>query len=262
MERLSFLSHRHALYFYAALLLVLIGLMTLTPRDAATEVSVTEGPLTGWLWSATVGWISLNCADINVCDTSDYKVERAQDGELSGYAWSDTLGWITFNINESSGCPQTQIGNTLCTPSIINGIVSGWVRACSGMDNLSLNQTEPNNACSNSADVAAGETGRTDGWDGWISLRGTSPQAYGPVVDDEDGSVTGFGWGNEVVGWTSFAASTTVMCVADETPTCQVDDDGNERSCTFYIDSCAYDCETTEVEPCAVGCNENTGVCI
>ena len=251
MEYLSFLWHRYALYLYAVLLIVLIAFMMLAPRDAASDIDITEGPLTGWIWSDTIGWISLNCEDIDVCPTSNYQVVRAADGKLSGYAWSDTLGWITFNINESSGCPQTQVGNTSCTPSINSGVVNGWARACSGMNNLSPNQTQANDTCTNEAGS------RTDGWDGWISLRGSSPQAYGPVVDD-DGLMSGFGWGGNVVGWASTTAAVAVVCTP-ELPMCEQTGVSTGRSGTFDVNSCQYVWEDIS---CPFEFNVDTCTCV
>lgn len=65
--------------------------------------------LTGWIWSGTAGWISLNCTNpqppdnpTGTCATADYGVTMTSAGgattaaEITGYAWSETVGWICF----------------------------------------------------------------------------------------------------------------------------------------------------------------------
>ncbi len=76
--------------------------------------------VSGWLWSGTVGWISLNCTNFGTCGASNYGLnildlpDNSNGGigkvsKLSGYAWSGNFGWICFGTT----CDLT-------TPSVPN----------------------------------------------------------------------------------------------------------------------------------------------
>ncbi len=144
----------------------------------------------GYAWSSNIGWISFN--DINQgSGGGNYGVRADSNGNLAGYAWSPNIGWISFNAGDVVGCPGTA-GNTTCAPklNLVTKEVSGWARACAGTV---------------SKDCAGGD--RTDGWDGWISLKGQSP-AYGVSTTQTQPYLwQGWAWGSEVVGWISFAGS-------------------------------------------------------
>lgn len=59
-------------------------------------VMVYDDYLAGYIWSEKLGWISLNCANTNSCDFSNYKIINDKEGTLSGYAWGENIGWINF----------------------------------------------------------------------------------------------------------------------------------------------------------------------
>lgn len=63
---------------------------------AEGSVRVTDSALTGYGWSAELGWVSLNCSNDSSCDTVNYKVTNDAEGHLSGYAWSESAGWVNF----------------------------------------------------------------------------------------------------------------------------------------------------------------------
>lgn len=132
--------------------------------------------LSGYAWSDTIGWISMNCTDPGTCGGSSYGVTVAKDGTLTGYAWSEHIGWISFNAGDVAGCP-----NGTCGPRLdrATGEVRGWARALSGRGS------------------------NTGGWDGFISLSGGN---YGVRVDGCDWS--GYAWGSDVVGWVAFNGHT------------------------------------------------------
>lgn len=153
--------------------------------------------LDGYMWSSTIGWISMNCrtggiTGGSVCGTSNYKVVIENNGDLKGYAWSSNVGWIKFSRTYLSDFPVAA-GNVQETANVTgnyNGLLTmrGWARACAGTTSGS---------CSNMIS-------RTDGWDGWISFAGTSPN-YGVTMSNAPsigGAVPGsYGWGSTVVGW-------------------------------------------------------------
>jgi|GEM_PF-4225828 len=168
-----------------------------------------------------LGWISFS----NVTDGTaiPYGVYVNGDtGEISGYAWSANGGWITFNTTDMIQCnyntgdhcpngvtnPHAQIALVISPSGTMTGTgkVTGWARMCSVFVSGCRGAVRP-----------ASETG---GWDGWISLSGTtggggtygwefdtakqefkSPSGTGTAHCDgcyswsggSDG--TGFGWG-------------------------------------------------------------------
>lgn len=146
--------------------------------------------MSGYAWSDTIGWISLN--SLNTGDSVNYGVNIDATGNFSGYGWSDNIGWVSFNPSQLSGCPSGS-----CAPQLnwTTGVVSGWARACAG--------TASGN-CSSS-------TSRTDGWDGWIHLSGLT-------VNTTTGNFSGFAWGSDVVGWVDFS-NVSVEVVTPLAPT-------------------------------------------
>ncbi len=165
-------------------------------------------PVNGYAWSDNVGWISFNGTST---DNSPYQVSyNSNTGNLSGYAWSDGIGWVSFN--QTTGCPSGT-----CQPNIniSTGAVTGWARACAGTyDGICGGGTftyyTPPSGPTTTTDS------RIDGWDGWISLSGTnypSPTPNGTrgvTYASSTGNITGYAWGSDVVGWISFAGSTTL----------------------------------------------------
>lgn len=143
--------------------------------------------LTGWAWSDTIGWISFSCSNTSSCGAQNYGVIEKTDGTLDGYAWSDNIGWIRFGgLGGFPGNPAVDGTYSQNAKLEASGELRGWIRACAGT------QSGPND-CSNM-------TSRTDGWDGWISLKGNG---YG-VVKAATGLYQGYGWGDVNVGWVLF----------------------------------------------------------
>lgn len=173
-------------------------------------------PVCGWAWAATnegsnmgAGWVSFNRRDCDADDDGqsdgtpvgcpaagttipDYGVSLVDAGggiqNLVGYAWSNNLGWLKFG--GLSGMPTTG-GNSQQQASILGGNqIHGWARFCEG-----------------SADGNCGQTARTDGWDGWVSLRGAAPN-YGVSYSTANQKFSGNSWGGPVVGWLNWDPGT------------------------------------------------------
>lgn len=68
--------------------------------------------VTGWAWSGTLGWISMNCTNTATCATSPFGVTMtetpgfADRADLSGYAWSESAGWICFGMTCAGTTPE------------------------------------------------------------------------------------------------------------------------------------------------------------
>jgi hypothetical protein len=163
---------------------------------AQTGIPAAGVELTGYAWSDTIGWISMNCrtggaTSNDICASSSYRVTLATGGALTGYAWSDNIGWVKFD--GLSGFPVqagTVAASARVTGAYPNVTFEGWARACAG--------TAPGD-CSTMAS-------RTDGWDGWISLGSTAAPAYSIVMTGTaSGALLGsYAWGSTVVGWVDF----------------------------------------------------------
>ncbi len=170
----KFLSVKQSIFAVFVMVFVVAGVLFATyapPADSSPSDN-----LSGYAWSDTIGWVSLNCTNPGSC-TPAYGVNVSNTGAISGYAWSEHIGWISFN---ETGCPSGT-----CAPQMnrTTGQVTGWARALS---------------------APAGGT-NAGGWDGWISLSGTGPD-YGVSVTGCAWS--GFAWGSDVVGWVSFSGVT------------------------------------------------------
>ena len=171
--------------------------------------------LHGYLWSDTIGWISMNCAEGSstggsICGTNNYKVSIIPDtnpsdtilGSIEGYAWSDNIGWIKFG--GLSSFPSNAYGNAEIRLTSGDYYMYGWARACAGTIN---------GDCSTMTDHA-------DGWDGWISLK--SRNVTGALVPhyirNIGNNFQGHAWGSDVVGWISFdGVSFSAPCSAQTT---------------------------------------------
>lgn len=160
----------------------------------ASAQSPYAGPaeLEGYAWSSTIGWISMNCRNTTSCASDggvDYTVTVEPTGALTGFAWSSNIGWIKFGgLSSFPVAAGNAGGQARLVQSGSEYLVEGWARACAG---------------TTSGDCTS-MTSRTDGWDGWISLRGTN---YG--VAFVSGAVSAdvtkrFAWGSTVVGWVDF----------------------------------------------------------
>ncbi len=142
----------------------------------------TNDNVSGWAWSDTVGWISFNCTDTNSCGTSSYGVRVDEiTGVFSGYAWSDNIGWIRM---DPEGSYPSGSGTSPNGVKLVGNRVTGWARAC----------TVFASGCSG----ALKDDAYRGGWDGWISMSGTSPD-YGVILDGD--AFRNFAWGYMIVGW-------------------------------------------------------------
>lgn len=91
-----------------------VGWLNADPANSGgSGMEVAASKLTGYIWSANIGWISLSCDNSNVCATSDYGVTNDGNGNLSGYAWSENAGWISFSCNDSGTCGTVSYGVTI-----------------------------------------------------------------------------------------------------------------------------------------------------
>ena len=121
-------------------------------------------------------------------------------GMFSGYAWSENIGWIKFGglsafPTGSGTTPQNaQLEYLDYSGSGVGATqanIVGWARACAGTLNGDCSKMDS----------------RSDGWDGWISLNGSSldgKSGYGVSLKGDGVTLSGYAWGSDVIGWIDF----------------------------------------------------------
>ena len=153
----------------------------------------------GSAWSDNIGWISFNsCTNPSpnfvgsTCGTYGYGVLLDKTTlEVSGTAWNNNVGWISFDPSKWGGCPP---GMSSCGSFVNKWKSGGWARV-----------------------VSAKSGANTGGFDGWISLGGSTYEAPFDMTVDISASMpadyadntifrintstNGYWWGSEVVGW-------------------------------------------------------------
>jgi hypothetical protein len=185
--------------------------------------------LHGFAWSSTVGWISMNCAELNAtggywtsgatwCSTNNYSVVLdSVTGVTSGHAWSPNVGWISFDAADIAGqCPTSVYASVPATFSSTSGLaqIFGWARVLSG----------------------TGTTGVSAGTDGCISF-GSLASEWNLMYNFSASSITlpsggvipahSFSdctaahplcaWGDTTLGWVSFSG-VSIKLVASPAP--------------------------------------------
>jgi len=123
----------------------------------------------------------------------DYGVNVDGSGAFSGYAWSENIGWIKF---DPEGPYPLEGSSYSAELNLATNEASGWARACAGAAN---------------SDCTGGTNPDSGGWDGWINMRGTSPD-YGVSWNPGTKEFSGFAWGSDVVGWISFNCADLGVC--------------------------------------------------
>jgi len=191
-----------------------VGLMVLV---SSTVFSSPLNNISGFGWSgdkvnpsdpleeiAGMGWLSFNCTTGGDCATADYGLHlNEQTGAISGtdgpgFAWSPNFGWLQFGgLSGFPTGPGTEAvdahivpdGQDGCdTPNGEEYCVRGWARFCSPASApLScLGWPGPNTF--------------NGGWDGWVSLSGTTPNSNEPYgvtlnLDENGNNFGGYAWG-------------------------------------------------------------------
>ncbi len=207
--------------------IVLAGCAALLALLAAPYVfsQGTAGEITGYFWSDTIGWVSLNCQNHGTCGTSNYRLAVDSAGVVTGYAWSDNVGWISANSADLAGCPSGT-----CAAQFVDGNLTGWMRAI------------------------AGGTPQSGGWDGFIRLYSVSP-AYG--VTESGGILSGYAWGDTVMGWLDASYAVTTY---EEEPPC-ADTAGyycDGLNSRYLSDQCV----DSLIATCSYACHATYGACI
>ncbi len=187
--RLFMLINKKSLAFLVVAILFvafIIGSPFIVNKIFAQNTST--GPLTGWAWSSNIGWIKFHS---DSSDPLSFGVQLNADGSLSGQAWSSNIGWINFD-NLGSG-PDGQAG-----ASLLGSSIKGWGRACSVFESGCSGNLKNN--------IYRGD------WDGWLQMGPRTATNGWPGVSIVGNQLTGFAWGNEILGWVKFDGVTSGTC--------------------------------------------------
>jgi hypothetical protein len=191
-----------------------IGWLNADPANSGgSGIEVAASKLTGYIWAANIGWISLSCDNSNVCATSDYGVTKDGEGNLSGYAWSENAGWISFSCSNTNSCDTVNYGVTIdpVTKQFSGyawGENIGWIKfdhaqsdyrietSIADFDGDGISDpddafpTDPNEWSDNDADGTGDNADTDDDNDGISDANDTFPYDDGESADN-DGDGTG-----------------------------------------------------------------------
>lgn len=98
------------------------GTKTTDPVAKTSDCSSMEDSEDGW-----DGWISLNCANTDTCDESDYRLTVRSDGWIgsdnnSKFAWgSDVVGWVDFSRVRTDPPGKTTASLSANPPEVPSG---------------------------------------------------------------------------------------------------------------------------------------------
>lgn len=95
-------------------------------------VPINDGELSGTVKILSDdSWLYLNCLNLDVCSTSNFKVQKDINGDLSGFAWSENYGWISFNCLTDGSCGSSQYKVYVDSERIFHGFAwsenLGWI---------------------------------------------------------------------------------------------------------------------------------------
>jgi hypothetical protein len=201
-------------HIYSYVTILLFAFITIFSVNTKTASALTVANVMGYAWSSNIGWISFSSDNITLGPTptptsggsapTPYQVKVRASGTtgiFEGYAWSSNIGWISFNSADivAAGC-SSSASDVATIKDFKTGEIAGWAVALAG-------------------------SGRTDGWDGCIKLAGTNHLSLntatalvngtrynigGVRYDPASGTIKGFAWGGNVVGWVNFDTSSVI----------------------------------------------------
>jgi len=102
------LGRNNVRHFFAVAIVAAVFVL-FAPRSAQAGLA---DNVYGWIWSGTVGWISLNCTNTATCGTVDYGVTLTDTpgffgwADMTGWAWSETMGWLCFGTTCGGVTPE------------------------------------------------------------------------------------------------------------------------------------------------------------
>src|SRR5512141_2357224 len=97
---------------YARIVSLVFGVGVFLSLLAPGAAQAAAHNVSGWAWSGTTGWISVNCnTDPGGCagPAGDYGLDIDNTGNLAGWAWSSQAGWVCFGstCSGAAGAPPS-----------------------------------------------------------------------------------------------------------------------------------------------------------
>ncbi len=169
----------------AVLLLVANAAIVVVPGRRGVRATSLQN-VTGWVWSYTGGWLSMNDTNIGSGGGS-YGVQLNADHTLSGFAWSPNAGWVCFGTSCNNPSCNQGISPVLLpsgsTPfASVNGswtAMLGWGKFCNlgsdGWVSMNCSNTAGECATSNYAVTFSTSTQSMGGW----AWHGRTPNGWG-----------------------------------------------------------------------------------
>ncbi len=200
--------YHYIVFTFVLLTVAVLFMFYMQPVVFAVPADLPDGEMTGWGWTDTFGWVSLNCINVYAGENdahltrhclsegySDYAVElNAATGVMDGFAWSTNVGWIDFSPTvgaASIGSLPTVTGGDDYAHTVQLDVVSGYLE---GWAVATFDDTDPNN-------------------NAWIRFRAADecntvdPDNTNYCVRlNENGYLAGWAWsgGEDGLGWIYF----------------------------------------------------------
>ena len=159
-------------------------------KPTNTSVIVSNGGISGYIWSSKLGWINLS--------PTNGGVQNTPSGVVSGYGWGQGAGWVNFRPTNGGVNISTTTGE-FSGYAWVNG--GGWMRFdCSLADACVKTDWNPNDS------GGSGDTGGSGGAGG-VGTAGTAGTA-GTTGGDTTTGTTSTG-GDTTTGTTAGTGDTT-----------------------------------------------------
>lgn len=177
----SYRAHHHlvGLFAVAAVFLIILNVAMVLAPTKKVRATLADN-ITGWAWSSTGGWLSMNSENVGAGGGSYGVHLDAVTKEITRFAWSNNMGWVCFGATcpLHAECMDNPAGNTPeGIPPYANvdestGDLHGWAKFCNIPNDdgwIALNCSDLG-ACGTNVHVNLG-TGQFSGW-AWHGLQG------------------------------------------------------------------------------------------
>lgn len=107
------------------------GWLTAAPdAPPGSRLELSAGGISGFLWSANLGWINAHCRTLDSCSDAAWGLELIADPQdtsalrLTGWLWSENVGWIRAQCADGDPCTSEASGLRVDRAT---GLVEGWL---------------------------------------------------------------------------------------------------------------------------------------
>lgn len=227
--------HRHLIGLFAIAAVGLLILNTAVILAPVNNVQATTSEnVTGWAWSSSGGWLSMNNTNVGSGGGSYGVNIDSSTSDVTGFAWSNNIGWVCFGqtCNAHPNCTGTPPAGSLTASMDGSNELRGWAKICNLGDDgwISLN-------C---ADASAGGVCGTSNYQVSVNL---STGAFSGWAWHSFGGAAGWGW----IDFSGVSLDTTGVEDFDNNPSfcantldddLDADIDCADSGCTFREPTC------------------------